>query len=326
MRYWWVNQNQTYDQETSGGYLWSPKRKANSARNHFYETMREVAPGDLVFSFSDTRIRAIGVARSFAYSSPKPAEFGAAGQNWDTDGWRVDVQYAELRSAFRPADHMDLIRPLLPAQYAPLQANGRGLQGVYLTELSSPLSGLLLSLAGPEAKVFQTAGPILGSEIVDPGQAEEVAEEWDDHIEEIEAAAHRGDEKTRGELHRARRGYGLFRRRVLAVERGCRLSGLTETAFLVCQHIKPWRYSSDQERLDGENGLLFCPNAGFLFARGLIGFDGNGDFLVARSLKIEVLNRLGLTPETHRNVGGFTPEQSEYLKFHRDRVFLKAVS
>lgn len=55
MRYWWVNQNQTYRQEVKGGYLWSPKRNANGARNPFYEFMREVAPGDLVFSFVDTR-------------------------------------------------------------------------------------------------------------------------------------------------------------------------------------------------------------------------------------------------------------------------------
>jgi hypothetical protein len=34
-----------------GGYLWSPKRNANGARNLFYESMREVAPGDLIFSF-----------------------------------------------------------------------------------------------------------------------------------------------------------------------------------------------------------------------------------------------------------------------------------
>ena len=26
MRYWWVNQNQTFRQEIEGGYLWSPKR------------------------------------------------------------------------------------------------------------------------------------------------------------------------------------------------------------------------------------------------------------------------------------------------------------
>src|SRR6202048_3935774 len=55
MRYWWVNQNQTYRHEIQGGYLWSPKRNANGARNPFYESMREVAPGDLIFSFMDTR-------------------------------------------------------------------------------------------------------------------------------------------------------------------------------------------------------------------------------------------------------------------------------
>ena len=49
MRYWWVNQNQTYHHEVQGGYLWSPKRNANGARNPFYESMREVAPGDLIF-------------------------------------------------------------------------------------------------------------------------------------------------------------------------------------------------------------------------------------------------------------------------------------
>lgn len=54
MRYWWVNQNQTYRQEVRGGYLWSPKRKANGSRNPFYDFMREVAPRDVVFSFADT--------------------------------------------------------------------------------------------------------------------------------------------------------------------------------------------------------------------------------------------------------------------------------
>jgi len=48
MRYWWVNQNQTYRHEVAGSYLWSPKRNANGARNPFYESMREVAPGDLI--------------------------------------------------------------------------------------------------------------------------------------------------------------------------------------------------------------------------------------------------------------------------------------
>jgi putative restriction endonuclease len=92
MRFWWVNQNQTYRHEVAGGYLWSPKRKKGGRLNPFYESMREVAPGDLVFSFADTRIRAFGLARSHAFEAPKPLEFGSAGRNWDEIGWRVEVQ------------------------------------------------------------------------------------------------------------------------------------------------------------------------------------------------------------------------------------------
>jgi hypothetical protein len=110
VRYWWVNQNQTYRQEVGGGYLWSPKRRANGTRNPFYEFMREVAPGDLVFSFAGTLIRAFGVARSHAYEAPKPREFGSSGRNWDDIGWRVDVEFHEVTSAFRPGDWIERLR------------------------------------------------------------------------------------------------------------------------------------------------------------------------------------------------------------------------
>src|ERR1043165_3160249 len=87
MRYWWVNQNQTYRHEVPGNYLWSPKRNANGRRNPFYDFMREVAPGDVVFSFADTLIKAIGVVASNAYEAPKPLEFGQAGAYWENIGW-----------------------------------------------------------------------------------------------------------------------------------------------------------------------------------------------------------------------------------------------
>jgi len=44
MRYWWVNQNQTFRAEVRGSFMWSPKQNANGARNQFYENMREVSP------------------------------------------------------------------------------------------------------------------------------------------------------------------------------------------------------------------------------------------------------------------------------------------
>lgn len=117
MRYWWVNQNQTYRQEMEGGYLWSHKRNANGARNPFYESMREVAPGDLVVSFVDTRILCIGVAQSYCWESPKPAAFGTAGRNWENVGWKVKVQFTALQNRIRPKDHMDVLYSVLPERY-----------------------------------------------------------------------------------------------------------------------------------------------------------------------------------------------------------------
>src|ERR1700676_2534953 len=102
MAYWWVNQNQTHRPELQGGYLWSSKRNANGARNPFYESMREVAPGDLIFSFKDTRILAIGVAQSYCWESPKPAEFGATGHYWENIGWKVKVTFTPLNNQVRP--------------------------------------------------------------------------------------------------------------------------------------------------------------------------------------------------------------------------------
>lgn len=170
MRYWWVNQNQTFHQEIAGGYLWSPKRNANGARNPFYESMREVSPGDLIFSFVDTRIAAIGIARSYCWESPKPAEFGSVGQHWENVGWRVNVSFTKLLRKIRPKDHIDVLKRVLPTRYAPLQANGNGIQSIYLTELSSSFAEVLAGLIGDEAgllmKTLEVGVPVENGRIV----------------------------------------------------------------------------------------------------------------------------------------------------------------
>ena len=97
--------------------------------------MREVAPGDLIFSFVDTRIGAVGMAKSYSWECPKPTEFGPAGQNWENIGWRVNVSFVPLLNKIRPKDHMGILRTVLPGRYSPLQANGNGIQSIYLTEL-----------------------------------------------------------------------------------------------------------------------------------------------------------------------------------------------
>jgi hypothetical protein len=271
MRYWWVNQNQTYSHEIHGGYLWSPKRK-KGGRNPFYEFMREVAPGDLVFSFADTRISAIGVARSHAYGAPKPEEFGPAGRNWAAIGWRVDVEFRKVLHAVRPADWIEQLRPLLPSKYSPLQQNGRGVQSIYLTELPNSLAIALADLLGSEI------GSLARSEVVAenlPVATPEVLL-WEEHLRQTiqDDSTLRDTEKEA--LVLARRGQGLFKKRVQGVESRCRITGVERLDHLRASHIKPWRDSTNEERLAGENGLLLTPSIDHLFDGGFISFEANG--------------------------------------------------
>lgn len=157
MRYWWVNQNQTFQQEIEGGYLWSPKRNANGARNPFYESMREVSLGDVVFSFVDTRIAAIGIAQSYCWECPKPPEFGSIGQNWENIGWRVNVAFSNLLNKVRPKDHIEVLRRVLPPRYSPLQQNGNGVQSIYLTEIPADFAEVVAALIGEEARILITS-------------------------------------------------------------------------------------------------------------------------------------------------------------------------
>lgn len=319
MRYWWVNQNQTFRQEQAGGYLWSPKRNAKDAKNPFYESMREVSPGDIVFSFSDTFIAAIGVAQSYCWESPKPAEFGAAGQYWGNVGWKVRVQFTHLNHRIRPKDHIELLRPLLPSKYSPLQANGNGIQSVYLTELSSQLAGTIAGLIGAEAQT------LIGSVSVGaPMQTNDDLDYWEHKIEtsiEVNTSIPATDREA---IIRARRGQGLFKQRVMQIEDRCRITGVSNPVHLVASHCKPWRDCDNAERLNGENGLLLTPSIDHLFDRGFIGFEDSGTLIISPVAHRHSLERMGIDTGGIVNVGGFSSGQKQFLEFHRDKVLLKA--
>ena len=319
MRYWWVNQNQTYRQEVQGGYLWSPKRSASGARNPFYESMREVSPGDLIFSFVDTRIPALGIAQSHCWESPKPVEFGNAGQNWEDIGWKVKVGFTDLAQKIRPKDHIDILRPLLPSRYSPLQPNGNGLQSVYLTELPSALAEVLLGLIGAE-----TATLLGTAEAVKPVAADDI-DLWERKIEQQVANDAAVPETERTALIRARKGQGLFKERVSQIETKCRITGVQNPVHLVASHCKPWRDSTNEERLNGENGLLLTPSIDHLFDRGFIGFEDSGRLIISPVAHLPSLKRMGIDTAEPVNVGAFTSGQKSFLDFHRNAVLLQAV-
>jgi hypothetical protein len=321
VRYWWVNQNQTFKQEVLGGYLWSPKTKANGARNPFYEFMREVSPGDVVFSFCDTEIKAIGIAQSNAYEAPKPLEFGNVGAYWDLVGWRVEVRFSKLTAPIKPALHINLLRPFLPEKYAPLRSNGYGQQSTYLTQLSDSLGSLLVDLIGTEGRMIVQAARVEDFSLSTPNIGQVI---WEEHQLNAVQKDNRLMATEKQSIVLARRGQGLFRQRVLSVERACRITKVSQPEYLRASHSKPWRDASNEERLDGENGLLLTPDVDLLFDRGFISFEDNGNVLVSPVADRNAMSKMGLTEELLGNVGSFSEGQRQFLQFHRESVFLEA--
>ena len=106
MPHWWVNHKQTYREETEGGYVWSPKRNHDGARNRTYDNLAQVEPGDLIFSYANQLISQIGIATDRGMASSKPADFGNKGENWNADGWMVPVRWTQLNSPIRPKDFL----------------------------------------------------------------------------------------------------------------------------------------------------------------------------------------------------------------------------
>ena len=305
MRFWWVNQNQTFDHEVGDGYLWSPMTNKNGARNQFYENMRLVERGDLIFSYSDTKIKRIGIAESSAYESSKPKAFGKVGDYWNEKGWKVDVSYDRLKNEnVRPKDHILEIAPYLPVKYSPLQKNGNGIQSVYLAEISVGLAELLMELTGAPELTLQVQS--LEELLHDPEEQEILLDE----------SLSRTVVTT---LVQARRGQGDFRKRVHAIEVGCRVTQVTAEKLLIASHIKPWSKSDNSERLSGNNGLFLSPHVDALFDKGLISFTKKGDFLVSPQLEKDVLPRWKIDPV--QNVGRFNSEQAFFLDYHNEEVF-----
>lgn len=311
--YWWVNHQQTYRQELDGEYLWLPKTNRNGTNNVSYDNMVRVLPGDVVFSFADAAIRAVGVALGRAREAAQPAELGKAGEQWGVaPGWQVPVRFRALATPLRPKAHREELLTVLPKKHSPIRASGDSNQRVYLAAVPESMSAMVRELLGRQfAEAVAWIRASAGFELADD-QAEERIEQRID----IGPA-------QKVQLVKARRGQGLFRENLERVELGCRLTGLLDRRHLRATHIKPWCLSEDAEKLDGCNGLLLSPHIGHLFDRGYISFSDRGDLLLSRDLNPAVLEKWGITPP--RNVGAFGPEQCRYLQYHRTRVFDKTI-
>jgi len=117
-------------------------------------------------------------------------------------------------------------------------------------------------------------------------------------------------------LIKTRIGQGNFRQKLISLWGGCAVTGYKDASMLVASHIKPWRASSNIERLDGYNGLLLLPTLDKAFDSGLISFDQAGNILISPLLQEP--DSLGISETMSVKL---KPENQAYMEFHRESVF-----
>ena len=96
-------------------------------------------------------------------------------------------------------------------------------------------------------------------------------------------------------LAKARVGQGTFRAQILAIwDSRCCVTSSTTLDAIRASHIKPWRDSNDNERLDPNNGLPLIATLDALFDAGLITFADDGKLVVSERIEDYEKELLGI--------------------------------
>ena len=209
------------------------------------------------------------------------------------------IRYCRKTGSFRAGDNNHKVRERLEYILSALERQ----------EHPAATTARLATLAQEAVRriPFQGAGEMPDDEVLDDEAELVLRQRTDIGPTEVER------------LSKARRGQDVFRDNVRQIEKGCRVTRVDDSSFLIASHIKPWRDSNDAEKLDGYNGLLLAPHVDHLFDKGYISFEDDGRMLVAATLDPKILRAWGMQPQA--NVGRFADQQKVYLAHHRSEVF-----
>jgi len=119
-------------------------------------------------------------------------------------------------------------------------------------------------------------------------------------------------------LIKIRIGQSKFRKNLITYWKGCSITQYKDEKLLIASHIKPWKDSDNNEKLDIYNGLLLTPNLDKLFDKGYISFDDNGCILFSEYLK----DKEGLFVNKNMKIE-IEKDHKKYLQFHRNNIFKK---
>lgn len=128
-------------------------------------------------------------------------------------------------------------------------------------------------------------------------------------------------EMERQSLLKSRIGQGLFRHRLIQHWGKCAVTGASCIPLLRASHIKPWRDSTNAEKIDLFNGLLLVPNLDAAFDAGFITFESTGQIVLAHGLLREAAYQLHITPKMRLDRKLISASHVPYLEYHRLHVY-----
>lgn len=114
-------------------------------------------------------------------------------------------------------------------------------------------------------------------------------------------------------------GQGAYRKSLILRWNGrCAVTGVKKREILRASHIKPWADSTNEERLDVNNGILLSPTYDALFDRHLISFEDNGSIILSDKVDNQDYDRLHVRASD--KIGGLSEGNFTYLKNHRSKL------
>lgn len=118
-----------------------------------------------------------------------------------------------------------------------------------------------------------------------------------------------------------RQGQSRFRKMLIETTKqyGCRVKSCQIHApeHLRASHIKSWKESSSEEKVNPNNGLLLCPAHDFLFDKYLISFSDDGKIIISDELDYVLYSSFNISTDDEIEV---MEGNSEFLMVHRKKL------
>lgn len=298
LKFWWVNQGRSYARELDLGIAWAPLVTEKGRKQHHWERMDLVQPGELVIHYAEGQIRAV----SRVLVGSHPASNPHAGGEWIQAGRELKLSYNVLDVALTLDSIPKELRQKYSGSGSPFDRYGSVNLG-YFFDLADEVGVWIMESAGLVADPDDVL-----SDVPPNGEAQ--------NYETVIVVGPDGEitVKTRAEHHQLKKL--LFKGKM---ESQCALCGRTlPLSLLVTAHIKKRAKCSKSERVDQHVVMAACAlGCDALYEKGFISVNAEGRLIggpksATAPALVEQINKLA-----GKDVMIFGPQNEKYFAWHR---------